>query len=158
MKTNQQDKKFIRTAFEIARKARNKGNEPFGALLVDDHGRICLESQNTITTDKDCTGHAEASLMRRASRKYDRNFLATCTLYTSTEPCPMCAGAIFWGNVRRVVYGLSEQGLYDIIGTDNEEVLFLPCREVFNRGRKPIEVIGPLLEDEARDVHEGFWD
>ncbi len=152
------DKRFIRRAFEIATEARIKGNEPFGALLVDGDGSILLESENNISTEKDCTGHAEAALMRMASKKFDREFLAECTLYTSTEPCPMCSGAIFWGNVRRVVYGLSEKGLYDIIGTDNEEVLYLPCREVFERGRKPIEVIGPLLEDEAEKVHEGFWD
>ena len=158
MNATEQDKRLIRAAFDIARKAREKGNEPFGALLADASGRILLESENTITTGRDCTGHAEAGLMRQATRQYDADFLAGCTLYTSTEPCPMCAGAIFWGNVRRVVYGLSEQGLYDIIGTDSEEVLFLPCREVFERGRKPIEVIGPLLEDEAEQVHDGFWD
>ncbi len=152
------DKRFIRRAFEIAIEARNKGNEPFGALLVDGDGNILLESENNISTEKDCTGHAEAALMRMASKKFDKNFLAGCTLYTSTEPCPMCSGAIFWGNVRRVVYGLSEEGLYNIIGTDNEEVLYLPCREVFERGRKPIEVIGPLLEEEAKKVHEEFWD
>jgi tRNA(Arg) A34 adenosine deaminase TadA len=69
----------------------------------------------------------------------------------------MCSGAIFWGNVRRVVYGLSEEGLYAMIDPDDEEALYLPCRDVFDKGRKPIEVIGPLLEDEARQVHEGFW-
>ena len=158
MNTQEQDIKFIRQAIEVARKAREKGNEPFGAILVDADGNRVLESENTITTERDCTGHAEAGLMRKATKTYDADFLAGCTLYTSTEPCPMCAGAIFWGNVRRVVYGLSEQGLYNIIGTDSEEVLFLPCREVFERGRKPIDVIGPLLEDEAREVHAGFWD
>ncbi|MCG8567637.1 MAG: nucleoside deaminase [Desulfobacterales bacterium] len=157
MEQLEHDKQFIRAAFDVARKAREKGNEPFGAILVDPKGNILLESENTITTNRDCTGHAEAGLMRRATQAHDGEFLAQCTLYTSTEPCPMCAGAIFWGNVRRVVYGLSEEGLYDIIGTDSEEVLFLPCREVFQRGRKPIEVVGPLLEDEARQVHDGFW-
>ncbi|MCG8620036.1 MAG: nucleoside deaminase [Desulfobacterales bacterium] len=158
MPHTEKDKKLIRMAFDIARTAREKGNEPFGALLADGEGKVLLQSENIISTEKDCTGHAEASLMRMASKKYSHDFLAGCTLYTSTEPCPMCSGAIFWGNVRRVVYGLSEEGLYDIIGTDSEEVLYLPCREVFARGRKPIEVIGPLLEDEAADVHAGFWD
>jgi tRNA(Arg) A34 adenosine deaminase TadA len=69
----------------------------------------------------------------------------------------MCAGAIFWGNVRRVVYGLSEEGLYGMIGGDSEEVLYLPSRKLFEAGHKPIEVIGPVLEQEARKVHEGFW-
>ena len=149
--------RFIRASIDVARKAREKGNHPFGALLVDDQGQILLEAENTVVTDKDCTGHAETNLMRQASQKYDREFLAKCTLYTSTEPCPMCSGAIFWGNVRRVVYGLSEEALYGMAGRDTTEVLYLPCRELFGKGRKPIEVIGPVLEDEAREVHEGFW-
>ncbi|MCP4117566.1 MAG: nucleoside deaminase [Desulfobacteraceae bacterium] len=154
---NENDLRLIRAAIEIAGRARKNGNEPFGALLADENGNILMESENTIITEKDCTGHAEANLMRRASRKYDPEFLAKCTLYTSTEPCPMCAGAIFWGNVRRVVYGLSEEGLYGMMGADDEEVLLLPCREILVRGKKPIQVIGPVLEDEAKKVHEGFW-
>jgi tRNA(Arg) A34 adenosine deaminase TadA len=154
---NKIDEGLIRAAIELAAEARRTGNEPFGALLADEQGQILLESRNTITTGKDCTGHAETNLMRRASADYDSDFLAKCTLYTSAEPCPMCSGAIFWGNVRRVVYGLSEESLYGMMGCDDEEVLFLPCREVFERGKKHIEVIGPVLEDEARKVHEGFW-
>ena len=69
----------------------------------------------------------------------------------------MCAGAIFWGNVRRVVYALSEESFYQMVAGDSEEVLYLPCRELFGKGKKPIEVVGPILEDEARLVHEGFW-
>ncbi|MEM8859967.1 MAG: nucleoside deaminase [Chloroflexota bacterium] len=151
------DLSFIRRAIEIANNAKNKGNHPFGALLVDGQGNILLEAENTVVTDHDCTGHAELNLMRAASGKYGGDFLATCTLYTSTEPCPMCSGAIFWGNVRRVVFGLSEEGLYSLIDPSSEEILYLPCRDIFEKGQKPIEVIGPILEDEAIKVHEGFW-
>jgi tRNA(Arg) A34 adenosine deaminase TadA len=152
------DLKFIHAALAVARRARDNGNHPFGAVLVDEYGRLLLEAENTVVTEGDLTGHAETNLMRMASKKYGADFLARCTLYTSTEPCPMCAGAIFWGNVRRVVYGLSEEGLYAMTSTDHEEVLLLPCREIFDKGKKPIEVIGPLLEEEAREVHQGFWD
>lgn len=151
------DLKYIRKAIEVARRARENGNHPFGAILVDEHGRLLLETENTVITGGDITGHAETNLMRMASKKYNSEFLAKCTLYTSTEPCPMCAGAIFWGNVRRVVYGLSEQSLYALTGIDHEEVLLLPCRDIFEKGEKTIEVVGPLLEEEARSVHEGFW-
>jgi tRNA(Arg) A34 adenosine deaminase TadA len=149
--------RFVRAAIGIARNARENGNHPFGALLVDQMGNSILEAENTVVTERDCTGHAETNLMRMASQRYDPEFLATCTLYTSTEPCPMCSGAIFWGNVRRVVYGLSEESLYQMVGDDGEEVLHLPCRVIFERGRKRIEIIGPVLEEEAREVHEGFW-
>jgi tRNA(Arg) A34 adenosine deaminase TadA len=151
------DLRFMRVAIDVARRARDKGNHPFGAVLVDEQGHILMEAENTVVTERDCTGHAETNLMRQASRKYDRDFLARCTIYTSTEPCPMCAGAIFWGNVRRVVYGLSEEGLYEMTGEDAEEVLYLPCRGLLGKGKKRIEVIGPILEEEARRVHEGFW-
>jgi len=151
------DLRFIRAANEIARRARGKGNHPFGALLVDDHGRIAVEAENTVVTSRDCTGHAETNLVRKASAIYDSAFLAKCTIYTSTEPCPMCAAAIFWANVGRLVYGLGQAGLYEMIGGDSEEVLRLSCRELLEKGRKSIEVIGPLLEEECRKVHLGFW-
>ncbi|MGD8822180.1 MAG: nucleoside deaminase [Anaerolineales bacterium] len=150
--------RFIRHSIQIAQRARDNGNHPFGALLVDAQGQILLEAENTVVTQRDCTGHAEANLMRLASSQFDSDFLANCTLYTSTEPCPMCAGAIFWGNVRRVVFGLSMEGLYDLIGPGNEDSLVLPCRQVFEHGKKPVEVIGPILEEEARVVHQNFWD
>lgn len=149
--------KYIQASIDAAWQARENGNHPFGAILVNQEGEIILTAENTVTNDNDITAHAELNLIRQASKKYDPAFLATCTLYTSTEPCPMCAGAIFWGNVRRVVYGLSEAGLYEITGEDFEEVLHIPCREIFEKGHKDIEVIGPILEEEARKVHEGFW-
>ena len=102
---DENDMNLIRVALDVARRSRDKGNHPFGAVLADGRGRILLEAENTVVTELDCTGHAELNLMRQASKKYDRDILANCTVYTSTEPCPMCAGAIFWGNVRRVVYG-----------------------------------------------------
>lgn len=154
---DENDLRFMRVAIDVARKARDKGNHPFGAVLVDEQGHILMEAENTVVTEKDCTGHAETNLIRQASGKYDRDFLARCTLYTSTEPCPMCAAAIFWGNVRRVVYGLSQEGLHEMAGEDAEEVLYLSCRELWGKGEKPIEVIGPVLEEEARRVHAGFW-
>ena len=147
---------LMRNVLEVAWRARNHGNHPFGALLVDAEGNILMVAENTVVTDHDCTCHAETNLMRLATRKYDADFLKDCTLVASTEPCPMCAGAIFWGNVRRVVYGLSEEGLYGMTG-ESEETLLLSCREVFAHGRKEIEVVGPILEEEAKAVHEGFW-
>ena len=154
----QNDAQFLQRAIAVARQARENGNHPFGAILVDKMGNILLEAENTVVTNKDCTGHAETNLMRQATQAYTSDFLAGCTLYTSTEPCPMCSGAIFWGNVRRVVYGLSQKGLYDLIGDDpNGDILYHPCRDVFAQGQKSIEVVGPLLEDEAIRVHEGFW-
>ncbi|MBN1314782.1 MAG: nucleoside deaminase [Anaerolineales bacterium] len=154
---NEGDQRLIRASLEVARKAREHGNHPFGALLVDAQGQILLTAENTVVTEKDCTGHAETNLVRQATRTYDHDFLATCSLYSSTEPCAMCAGAIFWSNIRRVVFGLSEESLITLAGGINEGTLYLPCRELFARGQKPITVVGPVLEEEAKKVHEGFW-
>ncbi|MBP7689063.1 MAG: nucleoside deaminase [Thermoflexales bacterium] len=150
------DLHFLRRAIDIARRAREHGNHPFGALLADGQGQILLEAENTVNTESDCTGHAELNLMRLASRQYAFDDLAHCTLYTSTEPCPMCSGAIFWGGVGRVVYALSEAGLYAMTG-DSPHKLPLACREVFAQSGRPVDVFGPAIEDEARQVHEGFW-
>ncbi|HAJ38853.1 MAG TPA: nucleoside deaminase [Chloroflexi bacterium] len=150
----------LRTAIAVALRARAKGNHPFGAILVDVDGTVLLEAENTVNTEHDCTGHAETNLVRMACRRFERAVLERCTLYTSTEPCAMCAGAIHWSGIGRVVYGLGEEELYamtsDGAHPDNE-TMRLPCREVFARCVRPVEVIGPLLEDEARTVHEGFW-
>jgi len=155
---NSIDIQHLRTAIEIAQHAREHGNHPFGAILVDENNQVLLKAENTVVTDKDCTGHAETNLIRLASQQYSAEELERCTLYTSTEPCAMCAGAIYWGNVRRMVYALSEVGLYEIIGPSPDQLL-LPSREVFAHSRRPTEVEGPAMEldVEARAVHAGFW-
>jgi tRNA(Arg) A34 adenosine deaminase TadA len=148
----------LRRAIAVASRAREHGNHPFGAILVDENNRVLLEAENTVNTGRDCTGHAETNLIRLAWQQFDPATLRKCTLYTSTEPCAMCAGAIHWGGVGRVVYALSEAGLYAIIGSHFEnETMQLPCREVFARSGRQVEVIGPLIEEEAKVVHEGFW-
>jgi tRNA(Arg) A34 adenosine deaminase TadA len=148
----------LRTAITVAQRAREHGNHPFGAVLVDAHGQRVLEAENTVVTGRDATGHAETNLVRLATQQFSAEQLASCTLYTSTEPCAMCAGAIHWANIGRVVYALSEPDLYAIIGPAPEQLL-LPCREVFAHSRRPMDVLGPApeLDAEARAVHANFW-
>jgi tRNA(Arg) A34 adenosine deaminase TadA len=155
---NNFDLEHLRTAISVAWQARQHGNHPFGAVLVDENNRLLLSAENTVVTERDCTGHAETNLVRLASQQFSPAQLADCTLYTSTEPCAMCAGAIHWSHIGRVVYALSEADLYEIIGPSPEH-LFLPCRDVFAHRQRPIEVIGPVaeVETEARAVHENFW-
>jgi tRNA(Arg) A34 adenosine deaminase TadA len=70
----------------------------------------------------------------------------------------MCAGAIYWIGIGRVVFALPETSLLQFTGDDPENpTLDLPCREVFARGQRKVIVAGPFLEDEAGKVHEGFW-
>jgi len=155
------DEAHLRQAIGLAAEARAAGNHPFGALLVDADGHRMAVARNTVVVDHDPTGHAETNLVRLAARLAAEQGidLSRTVLYTSTEPCAMCAGAIYWAGVGRVVYALAEVDLLVMTGGDHPDnpTLALPCREVFARGSRPVVVDGPALEVEARVVHQGFW-
>jgi tRNA(Arg) A34 adenosine deaminase TadA len=155
----EQDLVFLRQAIELARQARNDGRHPFGALIVNERGETVVAARNNaVRPNGDPTQHAETLACAAAAKLLTEAALARCTLYTSTEPCAMCAGAIYWVGLGRVVFGLAETGLSRYTGSHTENpTLDLACREVFARGQKHIAVAGPLLEDEAGRVHEGFW-
>jgi tRNA(Arg) A34 adenosine deaminase TadA len=156
--TDLDDTALLRRAIVLARASRDGGNHPFGALLAGDDGAVVLEAQNTVVTERDATGHAETNLVRTASAIFSPASLATMTLYTSTEPCAMCSGAIYWAGIGTVVYALSESDLAAVTGDDPENpTMSLPCREVFAAGQRPTVVRGPVDLPEAIDVHEGFW-
>lgn len=140
----------------LARAAREHGNHPFGALLVTADGRI-LEAENTVLTSQDVTAHAETNLVRSAWAALSPADLATSTLYTSTEPCAMCSGAIFWAGIGTVVYALGSDELDDLVEGTGEFTLALHAREVLARGGHPTTVLGPFDVPGARAVHEGFW-
>jgi tRNA(Arg) A34 adenosine deaminase TadA len=152
------DAHFLRRSFEVARRAVTHGNHPFGAILVDPHGNVLIEAENGYMPAHDGTAHAERLLATQACITLSPAALKTATLYSSAEPCAMCAGAIYWAGIGRVVYGLSEHRLQAITGNHPENpTLNLPCREVFASGQRPTAVVGPLLEDEAAALHDGVW-
>jgi tRNA(Arg) A34 adenosine deaminase TadA len=153
MKLAATDERLLRAAVALSAQARAAGNQPYGALLADAQGRVLLEARNTQVTERDCTNHAELNLMREASRRFSLAELTTCTMYASGEPCPMCAGAIYWGGVGRVVFGLSIETMTSLAGPDADE-LALNCREVLASGAHRVDVLGPALEDEARRVFD----
>lgn len=155
---SQDDERFLRHAFTIARRAISHGNHPFGAVLVDRKGSILLEAENGFMPSRDGTAHAERLLATMACTTLSAESLATATLYSSAEPCAMCAGAIYWAGIGRVVYGLSEHRLRELTGNHPDNpTLDLPCRTIFDSGQRKTEVVGPLLEDEAAVMHEGIW-
>src|SRR5262245_15286474 len=159
MSLRSEDEGHLLRAIALARQSREKGNHPFGSLLVDSSGRVLLEAENTVVTGSDVTGHAELNLVRAASMRFAVEALRSSTLYTSTEPCAMCSGAIYWSDIGRVVYALGSETLTAMLGdVGGTSTLALSCREVFARGGRNIEVSGPHLMEEAAAVHEGFWD
>lgn len=153
-----QDEQHLRHSFKLADDAKQQGIHPFSAVLVDESGEVLMEQVNGYLPDLDMTGHAERLIMTRASKAYRPEFLNKCSLFISAEPCAMCAGAIYWSGVGRVVYGLSEERLKGITGNHPENpTLALPCRTVFMSGQRATEVIGPELEDDAAALHNGVW-
>lgn len=150
------DEDVLRCAFELACRARAHGNHPFGAVLVNPDGTIALEAENTVVTDGDCTAHAELNLIRIAFRTLGPTSSGH-TMFASTEPCPMCAGAAYWSGIGRIVYGLSATRLKAMTSPGRPPSIDLSCRDVLARGARRVVVVGPLLEDEAVEVHRGFW-
>lgn len=146
---------YMREAIGLAESAKSNGNHPFGALLVLD-GQVVLRAENTVMTGKNFTHHAEMNLMNMvAASALSEEEKSRAILVTSTEPCAMCSGAIVWGGVKKVVYGCPCEVLGDIAGDD----FLLPCRTLFSLSKhNPVEVEGPVLEEEAKGVHVGFWD
>ncbi len=149
------DLELLRRTFALARDALNEGNHPFGALLVLEDA-VRLVARNTTVVDRDATRHAELSLVSHATRLFAREELARASLYSSTEPCPMCAGAIYQAGIGRLVYGCSGAGLRDLIGAGST----IPCREILERAGRRVEVMGPLLETEGLALHASaaWWE
>ena len=147
---------LLERAHALARRAVDAGHHPFGALLVaPDHETVLLEQGNV-----DSVNHAEAVLARAAAARYSPAELWPCTLVTTVEPCAMCAGTQYWAHIGRLVYGMAERTLLEMTGNHAENpTLDLPCRHVFARGQKDVQVIGPVpaMQDEIAALHRRYW-
>lgn len=159
LKPTEADLTFLRQTIDFATETKNRGRHPFASTVVSADGTVIASAgNNSVPPEGDPTQHAELNAAAEATRMVSPEELPTATLYTSAEPCVMCTGAIYWTGVGRIVYALSESRLLELTGDDPENPTFdLPCREVIARGQRDIEVLGPLLEDEAAAAHEGFW-
>ncbi len=146
----------LQRANQMAIRARQFGHHPFGAILVaPNHETVLIEQGNV-----DAVNHAESVLARVAHMNFSPEYLWECTLYTTVEPCVMCAGTQYWANIGRLVYGISELRLLELTGnSEKNPTMNVPCRFVFEHGQKAITVWGPFpaLEEEIVDVHRDFW-
>ncbi|MDH0199603.1 nucleoside deaminase [Comamonas aquatica] len=154
----ERDATYLRQAIALSRTARQRGNRPFGSVIVAPDGTVLGAGWNSNGESGDCTAHAEVQAIREACQRHDRTALEQATLYASGEPCVMCAGAIFWANIRRVVYGIDDQRLRVFRGErlDQRDVE-LSCRDVFRAAPFTVECTGPSLVDEASQPHVGAW-
>ena len=145
----EQDHRWLRQSFELARQARLNGDRPFGAVIVTADGRPVFEGMNNVYSTQDPTGHAELNILRGIGKHMAPDELAGATIYASGEPCTMCSAAIVWSGIGRIVYGLSiprQQKEFDNAPTRTR--LSIRCAEVVGASNKPVPVIGPVLEDE----------
>jgi tRNA(Arg) A34 adenosine deaminase TadA len=140
-------------AIRLANEARERGDEPFGALLVADN-RSILEARNAVNTDGDVTQHAELRLISKAGSRLPTAMVAETTLYASTEPCAMCCGAIYWAGIRHLVFGFPAHRLEEMTGGGG---IHRSSRDVLGDATGDIRIEGPILEEEAAGPHRGFW-
>lgn len=119
------DEKNMSLAIAEAMQAYKEGEVPIGAVLTDESGILICKNHNRIEQLKDATAHAEILVLREASRKLQRKFFSDCTLYSTVEPCPMCAGALVLCRVKRLVYGTTDskfgaaESLFNIVNNKN---------------------------------------
>jgi tRNA(Arg) A34 adenosine deaminase TadA len=141
----------MREVFAIARRARAHGNRPFGAMLVAGNGAVLSVAENSQVTDEQVLAHAEMNLLRRAVQDFTPDVLAAATMYSSAEPCAMCAGAMFWSGVSRLVFGLSGDRLHQLSGF-SQQMLVASARDVLARAGGHIDIVGPIFELEAESI------
>lgn len=155
---NDTDGMYLRQAITWSCTARARGNRPFGAVVVGGDGKVLAEAYCNTTETGDCTGHAEINALRQVSHSIVRSTLAEATLYASAEPCVMCAGAILWSGIGRVVFGIDAARLRALRGprADQRDAT-LSGRDVFSASAHAIECTGPALIDEASAPHVGYW-
>ncbi|MEX0172023.1 nucleoside deaminase [Streptomyces sp. LMG1-1-1.1] len=137
------DTHLLRRAIAIAARATALGDAPYGSLLADSDGAILAEAHNTVRRDNDISAHPELKLARWAARELDQVTAARTTLYTSCQPCSMCAGGIIRSGIGRVVYALSTEQLIEL----NPQSGAWPT----------VAQDGPALFDEARAPIDDYY-
>jgi tRNA(Arg) A34 adenosine deaminase TadA len=142
------DESHIRRAIELAREAVARGDRPFGSVLVREDSVVMSES-NRVNTEDDIRRHPELHLAHRACRELSPGERAETVMYTSTEPCPMCASGMTTAGFCQVVYSVSSAEIAALTGSEPS----VRSREILDG---VTEVRGPVLSDEGRRIHEEF--
>jgi tRNA(Arg) A34 adenosine deaminase TadA len=143
---------YIERACELAREAGDRGDGPYGSLLVVD-GEVVMEETNRERTDEDLALHPELTLARRAPPELGSETTGEAVMYTSTEPCPMCSTGMAYAGLDAVVYSVSGERASELRGGGTGGI---PSDEVFDRLGADITVVGPVLQEEGEAVHEAF--
>jgi len=149
---------LLREALRVALQSYQNGNLPFGCLLADQDGNIIEEGENTVTTDSNPIAHCEINLVNKLAGKYSSDFLEKCTMYASTEPCPMCSAAIYWAGIGRLVYAISKEQYHKVANTiDPAYKLDISATEVLGKGGRKVKVEKPMLEEETINFYNKIF-
>ena len=143
----------VREAIELARSAAERGDDPYGSVLVravDDE--VVMTERNAVNTENDVRRHPELSLAHRAGREFSPDQRRGLVMYTSTEPCPMCAGGIAHVGLGAVVHSTSAERGAELYGSDD----YLPSSEVYERLGSDVVAAGPVLPEAGDEVHRTF--
>ncbi|EPY53091.1 cytosine deaminase [Schizosaccharomyces cryophilus OY26] len=155
---SEKDLKYLRQAIEISADARKHGQHPFGCIIVDENDKVVTTAENQVPSG-DASQHAELRAVSIITKLKDAQTLGNCTLYTSTEPCVMCSGAIVWSGIGRIVFGLSNESLNKLAKLNPKNwYITMNTKEIAERASRPVQVLGPFIEDEAVIPHDHFWD
>lgn len=145
------DETFLRQAIHLGRDARVRGERPFGAVLVAD-GYIIAQAGDQCRALSDPTPHAELHVISTYCQTATIFDLDGYTLYSLTEPCVMCSGAIKWANLSRVVFSVPQAMLQTMSGGRQKP----SCDSLVNTGGRHIDVCGPYLLEQGLAVYQGF--
>lgn len=147
--TENHDESFMRLALVEAGKAAEINEVPVGAIIVDPAGEILAFGYNRTIADSDPTGHAEILALRTAAQRVSNYRLTGCTLYTTIEPCAMCAGAIVNARIKRLVFGAHDERFGAV------ETRFRLCDSPLLNHR--VEIVGSVLADQCRMLMQNFF-
>jgi tRNA(Arg) A34 adenosine deaminase TadA len=145
----QQDEDYMRMAIARGREGMAAGGSPFGACIVRD-GRVIACEHNVVWQTTDATAHAEVNAIRVACRAVGSIKLEGATIYSSTEPCPMCFAAIHWAGMKRIVYGAS---IADAARAGFSE-LSISNLDMKRLGGSPVEIVPAFMAAEANELFE----
>ncbi len=142
-----EDEKFMRLAIAEARGGLRRGGGPFGCVIVKNN-KVIAADYNRVVRDRDATAHSEIRAIRNAGKRLKTPFLDGCTLYSTTEPCPMCFSACHWARVKRIVYG---SGIRDAAGVGLNE-LRIPAAKLKRIGYDRVGLKGGVLRKECLKI------
>lgn len=151
-----QDEKFMAMAIEEARTAVRSGERPFGSVVVRD-GQVVARAHNVVNSTGDPTAHAEVTAIRNAAAHLKISNLQGCTLYTSCDPCPMCAGATLYAGIGRIVIGARTDALKRYSGGKYDLKDYRIERLVELAGSR-LQVVAGVLREEAEKVFAEYKD